>query len=298
MNGNLGLEQLAVRAHNEPAIGYNTVNEQRRQLLTDALAENPQTRELLQRGNVAVFDRNYGAHTTILYALAEMVDQAHSPIKRRAVPPTLPHHSDPAGYIETITFDPRSTSNPYHALRIYGRLKADDSALEKAARDAGEKGLIRPEDGLTVVRDLKGATLVGETAEDAYALEEHVTKLPFVARMIERKDYYENPKASGYKALHATAILQNGYQVELHFVDDKNDALNNTDRSDESRSHQALEKERIQKLHTLAGGSVVIVNNLGTFDPRGMNLNLLDITDNLPNTEGMICAYVMQPSLN
>jgi putative GTP pyrophosphokinase len=84
-------------------------------------------------------------------------------------------------------------------VQIQSRNKTPNSVIEKMIRK-GQDGLPRH---YTTFDDMAGARVVASFLKDVYTLRDNLLSFPDYT-LISQEDYIENPKDSGYRALHLT----------------------------------------------------------------------------------------------
>ena len=93
-------------------------------------------------------------------------------------------------------FQMRHSRNPIHHME--SRIKKPRSIAQKLMR----KGLpLTPEAAMTHLRDIAGVRVVCAYLNDAYSIAELLTRQDDI-RLVETRDYIQNPKPNGYRSLH------------------------------------------------------------------------------------------------
>ncbi|HIJ11689.1 TPA: hypothetical protein HA278_06535, partial [Candidatus Woesearchaeota archaeon] len=179
-------------------------------------------------------------------------------------------------------------------LAIYGGVKGAASSLEKAGRKACKEdtlgnrcSIINPYTGKATSEDQYRATIVTATVADAYAARDALHEMVSVDGHHDNSDFYRNER-DGYKALHTT-LEMNGYSFEIHIVTDKDDRANNERNADDERTHTSFKVRELNRMHSLDGHRVVMVETLGK---GAYEVRDIDITNQV-RSEGPLRATVI-----
>ncbi len=93
-------------------------------------------------------------------------------------------------------FNHQQSSNPIEHMKI--RVKKEKSIIKKLA----SKGIDpTPENAMKAIKDIAGVRLICSFTSDIYTLFEALKRQDDL-KILQVKDYIENPKANGYQSLH------------------------------------------------------------------------------------------------
>ena len=89
---------------------------------------------------------------------------------------------------------------------VKSRIKSTDGIRAKL----DEKGLDYTLENLASIKDIAGVRIICPFIDDVYTVEDYFMSQADL-KLVDRRDYIDNPKASGYKSLHLIM------ETELHF---------------------------------------------------------------------------------
>lgn len=175
-------------------------------------------------------------------------------------------------HVSDSFLDVYQAANGSPLRKIYGRVKGLDSITEKLARKYAQLKSMkseRPELPLhAVVEDVYAFTVVAQDEATLYQIENELKESPHL-RMIDKKDYLEAPKASGYRALHSLYLWQAntlppGLVVEVH-LETAQDHQNNRQGTPEhpERAHPTYSRKKLWFPHRQGEHQLLILQKNG-----------------------------------
>lgn len=185
---------------------------------------------------------------------------------------SYPHHTTPT----VVNFyHPRDRDGQPAISLIYSRVKQRDSLTEKVTRLFAMKQrvnsqlvdeLLGKEGHHLEVDDCYGATFVCQNEETLYAAHRQLRQAPYLVPLAPPKDYVQQPKPTGYRAVHDKFLFVDGVEgayglvLEVHLETVADHRRNKEGDGQESgRSHYAYSWSKLKRSPHQQGPNQIII---------------------------------------